>query len=151
MPLTTRPQLEGRDALEHQPCDSYPLAASLSLLAAAACADTVTRTPPPLPPTPTLEERRVQTPIDTGNNTRVVDGDIHVWYIPCPPGPPPKWVAPITLTHLSSGSHLYLNKDGSLSKNVFPDYRTDEGRERLEQVLKDDELMERILTRPDCP
>ena len=100
---------------------------------------------------PTLEERRVQTPIDTGHNTRVVDGDIHVWYIPCPPGPPATWVAPIILTHQSSESLLYLNKDGSLSTNVLPDYRTDERRERLEQVLKDDELMERILTRPDCP
>ncbi len=60
-------------------------------------------------------------------------------------------MAPIILTHLRSESLLYLNKDGSLSTNVLPDYRTDEGRERLEQVLKDDELMERILTRPDCP
>ena len=60
-------------------------------------------------------------------------------------------MAPIILTHLSSGSHLYLNKDSSLSKIGIPDYRTDEGRERLEQVLKDDELMEPILIHPDCP
>ena len=51
--------------------------------------------PRPLPPpTPTLEERRIQTPTDFGGNTRVVDGDIHVWHVPrCPPVPPATWVA----------------------------------------------------------
>ena len=64
---------------------------------------------PPPPPTPTEEERRIQTPTDFGTNTRVVDGDIHVWHAPtCPPVPPAAWVASIILTDLRSGSHLYL-------------------------------------------
>ena len=78
---------------------------------------------PPPPPTPTEEERRIQTPTDFGTNTRVVDGDIHVWHAPtCPPVPPAAWVASIILTDLRSGSHLYLNRDGS---SPAPDYRSD--------------------------
>ncbi len=104
------------------------------------------------PPTPTLEERKVQTPTDYGGNTRVVDGDIHVWHVPtCPPVPPATWVASIILTHLGSGSHLYLNRDGSVRTSPPPDYRTDEGRERLAGVLEDSSLMKTILTPPECP
>ena len=76
--------------------------------------------PRPLPPpTPTLEERRIQTPTDFGGNTRVVDGDIHVWHVPrCPPVPPATWVASIILTDLRSGSHLYLN--GTVPSETLP-------------------------------
>jgi len=110
------------------------------------------RRPPPPPPTPTLEERRVQTPTDFGYNTRVVDSDIHVWHAPhCPPVPPAEFVASIILTDLSSGSHLYLNRDGSVRTSLAPDYRTDEGRERFEEVLEDRSLMKLILTPFECP
>ena len=98
------------------------------------------------PPTPTLEERRIQTPTNFGYNTRVVDGDIHVWHRPhCPPVPPAIFVASVILTDLRSGSHLHLNRDGSV-KN-----RSDEGRERFAAVLEDSSLMELILTPFECP
>ncbi len=107
---------------------------------------------PPPPPTPTLEERRVQTPTDYGYNTRVVDGDIHVWHRPhCRPVPPATFVASVILTDLRSGSHLYLNRDGSVRESPAPDYRTDEGRERFAEVLEDSSLMELILTPFECP
>ena len=140
------------------------LGVSLALFTVIACGEQyVPPTPmPPLPPapaptappapTPTLEERRLQTPTDFGSNTRVVDGDIHVWHAPhCPPVPPATFVAPVTLTDLRSGSHLYLNRDGSVRTSPAPDYRTDESRERFAEVLEDRALMEPILTRFECP
>ena len=141
------------------------LAVNLSLLTVLACAETpVSSTPatatatlaptrqPPLPPTPTLEERRVQTPTDFGYNTRVVDGDIHVWHAPhCRPVPPAIVVASVILTDLRSGSHVYLNRDGSVRTSPRPDYRSDEGRERFSAVLEDSPLMELILTPFECP
>ena len=112
-------------------------------------------TAPPLqrpPRAPTVDERRVQTPTDFGYNTRVVDGDIHVWHAPhCRPVPPAEFVASVILTDLDSGSHLYLNRDGSVRTSPAPDYRTDEGRERLAGVLADRSLMELILTPFECP
>lgn len=127
------------------------LAASLLPLTVSGCAETRPPLPPP-PPTPTLEERRVQTPTDFGYNTRVVDGDIHVWHAPhCRPVPPAEFVASVILTDLRSGSHLYLNRDGSVRTSPPPDYRTDEGRARLAEVLDDRSLMEVILTRFECP
>ena len=128
------------------------LAGSLLLLTAAACAASTTPAAPPPAPTPSDQEREVQTPTDFGNNTRVVDGDMHVWYVPtCPPVPPATFVAPIILTDLRSGSHLYLDRDGSVRTSPEPDYRSEEGRERFEEVLADDALMELILTFPECP
>ena len=140
------------------------LGVSLALFTVIACGEQyVPPTPmPPLPPapaptappapTPTLEERRLQTPTDFGSNTRVVDGDIHVWHAPhCPPVPPATFVAPVILTDLRSGSHLYLNRGGSVRTSPAPDYRTDEGRERFAEVLDDSALMELILTRFECP
>ena len=131
------------------------LAGSLLLVAAIACAETrvpSTPIPPatPLPaptappaPTPTDEQRRIQTPMNFGSNTRIVDGDIHVWHIPtCPPVPPATWVAPVILTDLRSGSNLHLNRDGSIRDSPAPDYRSDEGRERIAEVLGDSSLME---------
>ena len=140
------------------------LAVNLSLLTVLACAETAvsptpptatailepTRQPPPAP-TPTQDERRIQTPTDYGNNTRVVDGDIHVWHLPCPPRHPAIFVAPIILTDLRSGSHLYLNRDGSFRRSPLPDYRTYEGRVRFAEVLNDSSLRELILTPPECP
>lgn len=127
------------------------LAASLLPLTVSGCGETPPPRPPP-PPTPTLDERRVQTPTDFGYNTRVVDGDIHVWHAPhCRPIPPAEFVASVILTDLDSGSHLYLNRDGSVRTSPPPDYRTDEGRERLAEVLADRALLEVILTQFECP
>ena len=141
------------------------LAVSLSLLTLLACADTpvsptpatdtatpARKIPPPPPPTPTLEERRIQTPTDFGYNTRGVNGDIHVWHAPhCRPVPPAIFVASVILTDLRSGSHLYLNRDGSVRTSPQPDYRSDEDRERFSAVLDDSSLMELILTPFECP
>ena len=141
------------------------LAASLSLMLAVACTTTpvspvaptatVTLKPtdrPPAAPTPTLEERRNQTPTDFGYNTRVLDGNIHVWHVPhCPPVPPATFVASIILTDLSSGSHLYLNRDGSVKASPLPDYRSAEAEELFAAVLGDTSMMERILVPFECP
>ena len=146
------------------------LAGSLFLVAAIACAETrlpstpippatpapapERRKPPPFPypPTPTQGEIGLQTPTDFGTNTRVVDGDIHVWHIPtCPPVPPATWVAPVILTDLRSGSQLHLDPDGSTRDSPAPIYRSDEGRERFAEVLEDSALMELILAPMECP
>ena len=146
------------------------LTVSLLLLAVVACAEPPPpatpippatpapaferRKPPPFPypPTPTQDEIRLQTPTDFGANTRVVDGDIHVWHIPtCPPVPPATWVAPIILTDLRSGSNLHLNRDGSIRNSPAPHYRSDEGRERLTEVLGDRSLMGLVLAPIECP
>ena len=139
-------------------------AGSLLLAAAIACVDTRApstpippATPAPAPtappaPTTTDEQRRIQTPTNFGTNTRVVDGDIHVWHIPtCPPAPPATWVAPVILTDLRSGSNLHLNKDGSILDSPAPDYRSDEGRKRFTEALGDSSLMELILAPMECP
>ena len=113
-----------------------------------------TPTGTPLPaPTPTLEEWGVQTPADAGYNTRVVDGDIHVWHAPrCPRISSAEWVAPIILTDLRSGSHLYLDQDGSVRTSPRPDYRSDASRKRFAEVLADSSLMELIVIIPfECP
>lgn len=114
---------------------------------------TPTPTSVPIPtPTPALEGKVVQTPADTGYNTRVIDGDIHVWHAPdCPRINSAEWVAPIILTDLRSGSYLYLNQDGSVSTAPEPDYRSDEGRERFAEVLEDGSLMELIIAPFECP
>ena len=107
---------------------------------------------PILPPTPTLEERRVQTGPEIGNNTKVIEGNLHVWYIPCPqdPSPPFEWVAPISVTDLNDGSKVYLNRDGTLKASPKPNYKTEEGRTRLEAALKDDAIIKQIVARPEC-
>ena len=75
-----------------------------------------------------------------------------MWHVPrCPPVPPATWVASIILTDLRSGSHLYLNGDGSVRDSPSPDYRSDEGRKRFTQVLGDGSLMELILAPMECP
>ncbi len=72
-----------------------------------------------------------------------------MWYVPCPPTNIDA-VAPIILTDLHSGSHLYLNRDGSVRTSPRPDYRTDEGRNRFDALLADSSLMKLVLTFPEC-
>ncbi len=105
---------------------------------------------PPLPLLPSVQEGQIQTAIEVGNNTRVIDENLHVWYIPCEPLPFTP-VAPIILTDLHSGSIIYLNRDGAARDSPQPEFMTDEGRARLESVLKDRTMMEQVLTFPECP
>ena len=146
----------------HKTFGTVVLVATSLLLTVVACGETsVSPTPtsaslpaptsvPLSPPTPTLEERAVQTPTDFGYNTRVVADDIHVWHAPhCPPVPPAIFVASVILTHLVSPySYLHLKRDGTVTGS---NYRTEEARQRFAEVLEDSALMERILTRPECP
>ena len=138
----------------HKTFGTVVLVATSLLLTVVACGETsVSPTPtsvPLPPPTPTLEERAVQTPTDFGYNTRVVADDIHVWHAPhCPPVPPATFVASVILTHLVSPySYLHLKRDGTVTGS---NYRTEEARQRFAEVLEDSALMERILTRPECP
>ena len=146
----------------HKTFGTVVLVATSLLLTVVACGETsVSPTPtsaslppptsvPLLPPTPTLEERAVQTPTDFGYNTQVVADDIHVWHAPhCPPVPPAIFVASVILTHLVSPySYLHLKRDGTATGS---NYRTEEARQRFAEVLEDSALMERILTRPECP
>ena len=138
----------------HKTFGTVVLVATSLLLTVVACGETsVSPTPtsvPLPPPTPTLEERAVQTPTDFGYNTRVVADDIHVWHAPhCPPVPPAIFVASVILTHLVSPySSLRLKRDGTVTGS---NYRTEEARQRFAEVLEDSALMERILTRPECP
>ena len=75
-----------------------------------------------------------------------------MWHIPtCQPVPPATWVAPVILTDLRSGSNLHLNRNGSVRDSPAPDYRSDEGRERLAEILGDSSLMELILAPMECP
>ena len=146
----------------HKTFGTVVLVATSLLLTVVACGETsVSPTPtsvplpPPTsvplpPPTPTLEERAVQTPTDYGYNTKVVADDIHVWHKPhCRPVPPAIFIAEVILTHLVSPySYLHLKRDGTVTGS---NYRTEEARQRFAEVLEDSALMERILTRPECP
>lgn len=126
-----------------------PTPTSLPLPTAAPTLEKETPGVAPPAPTPTLEERAVQTPTDFGYNTRVVDGDIHVWHAPhCPPVPPATFVAPIILTDLRSYSYLHLKRDGTVTAS---EYRDEEGRERFAEVLEDSDLMKLIFAPFECP
>lgn len=75
-----------------------------------------------------------------------------MWHAPyCPRINSAEWIAPIILTDLRSGSHLFLNQDGSVRTSLRPDYRSDEGRKRFEEVLEDRSLMELIIIPIECP
>ena len=97
--------------------------------------------PPPPPPTP------------TANDQKVIDGYLHVVYIPsCALRSVPfSWVAPISLTDLRSGSVVYLNRNGTLREKPKPDYKTGEGQAAIEAALKDRALVKEIVGRPACP
>ena len=83
-------------------------------------------------------------------HTKVVDGYLYVAHSPCPPSmvAPP---AAITVTEMYSQSIIYLNGDGSVSATQKPDYRTEEGRSRLQKALADRSTVRLILTLPKCP
>ena len=99
--------------------------------------------PPPPPPQPT----------PTANDQKVIDGYLHVEYIPsCALSSVPFiWVAPIRLTDLRSGSVVYLNGNGTLREKPKPDYKTGEGQAAIEAALKDGALVKEIVGRPPCP
>ena len=83
-------------------------------------------------------------------HTKIVDGYLHVAHSPCPPSmvAPP---AAITVTDLHSRYIIYLNGDGTVSPTQKPDYRTDEGRERLQTALADRSTVRLIIALPKCP
>ena len=110
---------------------------------------------PPVPPsanTPTPFEKKLQSTPRSMELTKVIDGYLHVRYLPpCEiVRSPAEWVASITLTDLRSGSIVYLNRDGTASRTK-PDYRTEEGKATLEAALKDSAVVEQIVDRPECP
>ncbi len=83
-------------------------------------------------------------------HTKIVDGFLHVAHSPCPPSmvAPP---AAITVTDLYSQSIIYLNGDGTVNATQKPDYRTDEGRERLQTAIEDRSTLRLIVALPKCP
>ena len=83
-------------------------------------------------------------------HTKIIDGYLHVAHSPCPPSmvAPP---AAITVTEMYSRSVIYLNGDGSVSAVQKPDYKTEEGRDRLQKALADRSTMRLIITLPKCP
>ena len=110
----------------------------------------------PLPPsanTPTPFEEKLQSAPRSMELTKVIDGYLYVRYFPpCAlRGAPAIWVAPIELTDLRSRSVVHLNGNGTLKASPKPDYKTDEGRARLEAALEDSSVVEQIVARPECP
>ena len=83
-------------------------------------------------------------------HTKIIDGYLHVAHSPCPPSmvAPP---ASITVTEMYSRSIIYLNGDGSVSETQKPDYKTNEGRERLQKALSDRSTLRLIVSLPGCP
>jgi hypothetical protein len=76
-----------------------------------------------------------------------VGNDVTIWFTPCEPNASP-WPYSIALYHLPSASAVYLHKDGSpIVSSGLTRYESDEGRKRLDAVLADDALMERIVAR----
>lgn len=107
---------------------------------------------PPVAATPTFFEKKLQSAPRSMELTKVIDGYLHVRYLPpCEIVPSPaEWVASIVPTDLQSGSIVYLNRDGTASR-FKPDYRTEEGKATLEAALKDSSVVEQIVARPECP
>ena len=83
-------------------------------------------------------------------HTKIVDGYLHVWHIPCD-NRPAEWVAPIIVTELYSRSIIYLNRDGTVRESPKPEYKTEEGRERLQKALADRSTVSLIVRPPECP
>ena len=111
---------------------------------------------PPLPPsaaTLTPFQEKLQTTPRKVELTKVVDGYLHVRYLPpCEIVPSPaEWVAPIILTDLRYGSILHLNGDGTVKVSPEPRYASEEAKAALEAVLKDDSVVKQIVARPECP
>lgn len=83
-------------------------------------------------------------------HTKIVDGYLHVWHIPCD-NRPATWVAPIIVTELYSRSIIYMNRNGTVRESPKPEYKTEEGRERLQKALADRSTVRLIVTPPECP
>ncbi len=83
-------------------------------------------------------------------HTKVVDGYLYIAHSPCPPSmvAPP---AAITVTDMYDGSIIYLNGDGSVSATQKPNYKTEEGRARLQKAVADRSTLRLIRTLPKCP
>ena len=133
------------------PATPAPPDTPLPPVAQFAPAGSLTPSAPLLPPTPTLGQRRSPVGPVTQNNTKIIDGKLHVWYIPCPPTPPATWVAAMVLSDLRSGSFVYLNRDGTAKTRPEPVYLTAEGQATLEAALKDSSVIEQVVARPECP
>ena len=113
--------------------------------------------PTPIPPATPMPPVTPLPPSASGagevsSDEKLIDGYLHVWYIPCPQDPPPpfEWVAPIVLTDLRSGSHVYLNYNGTPKSRPKPRYESEEGQAVLEAALKDDSIVKQIVARPAC-
>ena len=98
--------------------------------------------PPPPPPQPSTEAR--------DHNEKVIDGYLHVQYIPCEPTGA-AYVAPIILMDLRSRSFILLNRNGTVKTNSKPRYTSEEGKAALEAALDDDSIVKQIVARPTCP
>ena len=99
-------------------------------------------TTPPLPPTPSKAA--------TDHNSKIIDGYLHVRYIPCETTGA-AYVAPIVLTDLRSESYILLNRNGTVKASRKPRDTPDAGKAALEAVLKDSALVKQIVARPACP
>ena len=104
--------------------------------------------PPPAPPA--VQDFQTRLANTAEHNKRVIDEDVVVWHIPCEPSPA-TWVAPIIIHHLPSESAVHLNSDGSVRTSVRPRYNSPAAQERLEAVLVDESVMQRVVSRPKCP
>jgi len=60
------------------------------------------------------------------------------------PDPAMDWVGPIFVIHIPSVSETVLGTDGNV---LFEDYKTSDGREAIEDVLNNEQLLARILER----
>ena len=75
---------------------------------------------------------------------------MYVAHSPCPPtqvDPP----AAITVTDMYDGSVIYLNGDGSVNNTQRPDYKTEEGKNRLQKAVADGSTLKLIRVLPKCP
>ena len=95
---------------------------------------------PPPPPQPSTEAR--------DHNEKVIDGYLHVQYIPCEPTGA-AYVAPIILTDLRSRSFILLNRNGTVKSSGTPRYTSEEVKAALEAALKDDSIVKQIVARPN--
>ena len=83
-------------------------------------------------------------------HTKVVDGYLYVAHSPCPPTQVDP-AAAITVTDMYDGSVIFLDGDGSVSATQKADYKTEEGRNRLQKAVADGSTLKLIRVLPKCP